>query len=640
MKFSLRLKLNISFLTVIIICGLVAALVGMRLIVAGVINQAQDNVRNDLNSAREIYQQEAERIKDVVRFTALRFFLKDEILANDNETLKKELDEIRKAESLDILTLTDKNGLVVVRARKSSVFGDNQRDDQLVSQVLLSNKVVVGTVILKTEELAKEGDDLAQLAYTEVASTPKARQKPDVVQTSAMCIKAVSPVFGYDGELVGILYGCNLINRNSQLVDKIKETAYKGIKYRGIDIGVSTIFQGDIRIATNVLDGNGKRAIGTRMSKDVYEQVVKKSTPWINRAFVIDKWYIAAYEPIEDTLGQIVGVLAVGMQEQEFVDIRNRTVVTFLGIMFGGMIIAVIVSNMLAKSVLRPIKDLIHASGQWAKGNLDYRAKTTQTDEISQLGNTFNQMASSLKDRDEKLKEYADQQIMKSERLATLGQLAAGVAHEINNPLGAILMYTHLSLEDMEEKDILRKNLEKTVAEASRCKDIIRGLLDFARQTEPKVEQININDILERTLAVTKDQALFRNITIKKELCPFLPKILVDIGQMQQVFANIVLNAGDAMEGNGQLAVKTAISLDNEHIDIEFTDTGHGIEQENMEKIFEPFFTTKEVGRGTGLGLAVSYGIITRHKGTIEVKSEPGNGTTFIIRLPIKQKEN
>jgi two-component system NtrC family sensor kinase len=635
MKISLRTKLNISFLTVIIICGLVASLVGMRLIVTGIINQAQDNVKNDLNSAREIYQGETERIKDVVRFTALRFLVRSEILANDIKTLREELDEIRKVESLDILTLTDKNGHVIVRSRNASAFGDNQRYDQLISQILSGNKLFAGTVILKEEELIKEGNDLVQQAYTEVVSTPKSIQKLDAVQTSAMCMKAASAVFDHEGRLIGVLYGGNLINRNSRLVDKVKKTTYQDIKYRGADIGVSTIFQGDTRIATNVLDGNGNRAIGTRMSKEVYEQVVAKGTPWVNRAFVVDKWYITAYEPIKDTLGQVVGVLSVGMQVQKFVDMRNRAVLIFLGMIFGGMIIAVVVSNMLAKGVLRPIKELIFASGQWAKGNLDYRVKTTKRDEVSELGQTFNLMASSLKDRDEKLKEYTDEQIMKSERLATLGQLSAGVAHEINNPLGAILMYSHLALEDLGQKDVLRKNLEKTIAEASRCKYIVKGLFDFAHQTEPKVQDADINGILARTLAVTRDQALFRNITITRNLCSSLPWILVDVGQIQQVFTNIVLNAAHAMRGEGELTVVTKVTPDEKNIEIEFRDTGCGIEQENLEKIFEPFFTTKEVGKGTGLGLAVSYGIIKRHNGTIEVRSKLGSGTSFIIRLPI-----
>jgi len=266
------------------------------------------------------------------------------------------------------------------------------------------------------------------------------------------------------------------------------------------------------------------------------------------------------------------------------------------------MIMALVVSSFLAKGVLQPIKRLVFASGRWAKGDLDYQVKTTRKDEIAKLAETFNLMASSLKERDDKLKEYTSQQIMKSERLATLGQLAAGVAHEINNPLGGILMYVHLALEDLDEKDILRANLEKAITETTRCKDIVKGLLDFARQTEPKIEQSDVNEILERTLDLVKNQALFQNVKITRSL-PSLPKILMDAGQIQQVFANIILNATEAMEGKGELTVAARISHDNEHIEIEFTDTGCGISTENRKKIFDPFFTTKEVGHGLGVGI-------------------------------------
>jgi two-component system NtrC family sensor kinase len=640
MSISLRTKLIISFLAVIIICGLVATLVGVRLIDTGIISQAQDKVKNDLNSAREIYQEEAENLRDIVRFTALRFFIKDAILGNDIETLKKELQATRKAESLDILTLTDKSGRVIIRSRNLSVDGDNQAGDELVSRVLSGVEVIATTVIVSKEELIKEGADLAEQACIKFIPTPKAKPSLETEQTSGMMIKAAAPIFGYDGKLIGVLYGGNLLNRNYDIVDTVKEIVYQGVKYKGKDIGTATIFQGDLRISTNVKKEDGSRAIGTRVSEDVYEQVLEKGLPWIDRAFVVNNWYIAAYEPIKDINRKIIGVLYVGILEEKFVDMRNRAIAMFSGITLAGMIMALIVSSFLAGEVLQPIKRLVFASDQWAKGDLEFRVETTRKDEIAELTETFNLMASSLKERDDKLKEHTSQQIMKSERLATLGQLAAGVAHEINNPLGAVLMYTHLALEDLDEKDVLRENLKKAAVEASRCKDIVKGLLDFARQTEPKVEEADVNETIEQTLAVVENQALFQNVKITKVICPSLPKVMMDVGQMQQVFTNIVLNAAEAMEGEGGLTVATRMAPDNEYIEIEFADTGCGIPLENREKVFEPFFTTKEVGHGTGLGLAVSHGVITRHKGTIELKSELGKGTSFIIRLPLKQKED
>jgi len=651
MQISLRTKLVISFLAVIIICGLVATLVAMQLIGTGIISQAQDRVRTDLNAARHIYQDEIQKVKALLDITAQRFFIKDALLEKDIdiEVLKRELEEIRKRESLDILTLTDGNGRVIIRPRNPSVNGDDQAHDELVSRVLSDGEVIAATQIVPREELIKEGTELSEQAHIKFIPTPKAKPSLETEQTSAMCIKAAVPVFGYDGSLIGVLYGGSLLNRNYKIVDRVKEIVYQEVKYKGKDIGTATIFQGDLRISTNVRGEDGIRAIGTRVSEEVYEQVLVKGVPWIHRAFVVNNWYVAAYEPIKDIKGKIIGILYTGILEEKFMDMRKRAIAMFLGIMFAGMIIALIVSSFLAQSVLQPIKRLVSASHQWAKGNFDYRIKSTRRDEIAQLAKTFDFMASSLKERDDKLKEYTSQQIMKSERLATLGQLAAGVAHEINNPLGAVLMYTHLALEDLEEKsvdaapddtDVLRKNLQKAVAEASRGKDIVKGLLDFARQTELKVEESDVNQTLERTLSIVENQALFQNVKITKVICPILPKLLMDVGQIQQVFTNIVLNAAEAMEGKGELTVTTRMAPDNEYIEIEFADTGCGIPPGNHEKIFNPFFSTKEVGRGTGLGLAVSHGIIARHKGTIEVKSEPTKGTTFIIRLPLMQKEN
>jgi len=281
MKISLRTKLIISFLAVIIICGSVATLVGIRLIGTGIINQAQDKVKNDLNSARQIYREETENIKDIVRFNALRFFMKDAILADDVETLEKELQQIRKTESLDILTLTDRRGRVIVRARNPSVTGDSQAHDTLVGRVLSDAQVLSATDIVSERELMKEGADLAGQAHIKFIPTPKAKPVPETEQDAGMMIKTAAPVLGYDGSLIGVLYGGNLLNRNYDIVDRIKETVYQEVKYKGKDIGTATIFQDDLRISTNVRGEDGKRAIGTRISEDVYEQVLVKGRSWI-----------------------------------------------------------------------------------------------------------------------------------------------------------------------------------------------------------------------------------------------------------------------------------------------------------------------------------------------------------------------
>ncbi|MHC4542964.1 MAG: cache domain-containing protein [Planctomycetota bacterium] len=636
MEMSLRLKLVVSFLAVIIICGLVATIVGMQLIGTGIINQAQDKVRHDLNSGREVYREETEKIKGMMRFTALRFFIQNAISDNDIETLREELDEIRKTESLDILTLTDEDGVVLVRSRNPSVSGDSQTHDELVGYVLSTKEAVAGTVIVPREELLKEGASLAEQAYIKVIPTPKAKPIPETEQTSAMCIKAAAPVLGQDGNLLGILYGGYLLNQNYALVDKVKEIAYRGVQYKGEDIGTSTIFQGDLRISTNVKGEDGNRAIGTRLSEDVYEQVLEKGMPWIHRAFVVNNWFIAAYEPIKNTKGDIIGVLSVGVLEDKFTDMRKRAVAIFLGITIAGMIVALIVSNFLARGFLQPIKQLVSASGLWAKGDLDYQIKISQKNEIAELAETFNLMASSLKERDDRLKEHTQQQIMKSERLATLGQLAAGVAHEINNPLGTISIYAQMILDELgQDNDSCRKSLEVVMKQTSRAGKIVKDLLEFARQSEPEMRILNINDVVRKAMTITTHPAELQNINLSTHLAPELPNIRGDSDKLQQVFVNIIVNALQSMPEGGELTVGTRLSENRKFVEVEISDTGCGIPQEHLSKLFDPFFSTKSTGEGTGLGLSVTLGIVQRHNGNIDVESKVGEGSTFIIRLPI-----
>jgi PAS domain S-box-containing protein len=227
-------------------------------------------------------------------------------------------------------------------------------------------------------------------------------------------------------------------------------------------------------------------------------------------------------------------------------------------------------------------------------------------------------------------------QLVSSEKMASLGKLAAGIAHEINNPLGGILIYSSLMMEDLPEEDPKRGDLARIVQEAGRCKEIVKSLLEFARQTEPKKEPTDINRAINDGLFFLVNQALFHNIRIVKNLDPFLPFVRGNSGQLKQVFMNIIVNAAEAVHGNGILTITTSPSPDRKTVWIEFSDTGEGIPEENLSRIFDPFFTTKDVGKGTGLGLATSYGIVQDHGGTINVRSKVGLGTSFIIELPIQ----
>jgi two-component system NtrC family sensor kinase len=628
----------IFFLLVIVLTGLTATLVGVHLIGDRILKQAQKKVKLDLNTAREIYNEKTREIETSIRLTALRFFIKNAIVKQDIQSLENEFKKISKVESLDFLTLTDKNGTVLLRANNPKLFGDSQANDEILEKVIDKEKIVSATQIFSEKELSLENEELPEQARIELIKTPKARKRLEQEETSGMIIKAAAPIFDYEGKLIGVLYGGVLLNRNFELVDKIKDIVYRRETYKGKDIGTATIFQNDLRISTNVETIGGERAIGTRVSEEVYNQVLIKGNPWIHRAFVVNNWYITAYEPIRNIKDELIGILYVGILEEEFTDMKRDTLWTFLGITFAGVIVSFIISYFLGNSIIRPIKCLVTASHHLASGDLNHRVECKSKDEFAELGSTFNFMVDSIKERDQKLLEYTKRKIMESERLAIVGQLAAGVAHEINNPLGSILIYSSLILEDLPENSPEKENLQKIVKQTTRCKGIVRGLLDFSRQTEPEMKQDNIHHVIEDVLSLVKNQSLFLNVKITKKYDLTIPNIMFDKAKIQQVFVNILLNAVESMEGQGELTIETCYSTDKKFINVNFTDTGYGIRKENIKKIFDPFFSASHKPYSTGLGLSISYGIIKKHKGNISVVSKVGEGSTFVISLPIEEQ--
>jgi signal transduction histidine kinase len=261
-------------------------------------------------------------------------------------------------------------------------------------------------------------------------------------------------------------------------------------------------------------------------------------------------------------------------------------------------------------------------------------AEVAREKEIQEkLSKAYQELSQSL----QKLQE-SQEQLIQAEKLSSLGQLAASIAHEVNNPLSGVLVYTQLLAKKMKgdslSKEIALDYLSKMEAELNRSTKLISNLLDFARQSPPAFQQINIDEVVNRSFDLAAHTAKMQQIEVVRELAPALPDITGDFDQLQQVCTNLILNAIQAMPGGGKLTLRTSIDKDYEKIEV--SDTGYGISPENMRKLFTPFFTTKQAVKGVGLGLAVSYGIIQRHHGRIEVQSKEKEGTTFIVYLPLK----
>jgi two-component system, NtrC family, sensor kinase len=339
----------------------------------------------------------------------------------------------------------------------------------------------------------------------------------------------------------------------------------------------------------------------------------------------------------------------------------NWGMVLHKGLVSGLALFALVIGGIAAVVFLleqrRQLDRLSRAAQRWGEGNLRHRIfAPTQSGETAEIGSSpkrspgpvrsleslaraLDAMAESLQQRQESVRRHAEEGLIQAEKLATTGRLAAGVAHEINNPLGAILLYGDLLLESTPEDDPRRENMARIVTQAARAREIVRGLLDFARESPSQVSHTDLNRILQDALSLLERQPLIQRVRVRSELSPTPLWVRADGPKLQQVFINIIINALEAMREGGVLTLRSGYSERKGYCRVAISDTGYGIPEEHMPRLFEPFFTTKEVGHGVGLGLAISYGIVRQHHGEIEAQSHVGSGSTFRVLLPLDRGE-
>jgi len=631
--FRLQTTLVIFFSLIALLTVGATALVTSKLI-GDYLSGAQDRrVSRDMQLAEAFYEIKLDKISSTARRLASSVSVVSALqLVSQGDTDAVVVLEECVANEIRSQSLAASHFIVVLDADGDSVLGKTARSQgevtaatpgnwyglPVVSAAMSAGSDLAATEVVPGQLLSLLG--LAEQARIAIVDTPKAAPEPFDGRegTAGLTLTAVAPVLDEGGVVVGAVVVGHLFNNDFTIVDRIKEVA-------GVD--TVTIFFGDLRVSTNVLDLQGKRAVGTRVSQEVRDVVLIEGVGFTGPAYVVNENFITRYEPLRDHEGQIVGILYVGARQASFEELVYEFDARILMIALGSTLLAVMIAVPISRSITRPVENLAEANERVARGDRTVTLHVEGTGELAILARSFNSMVETLR--------TTEQQLIQSEKLASVGQLAAGVAHEINNPLGTILLFSDIMRKELPEDDPRRDDVKMIIDEATRCKTIVSDLLNFARQNEVLAQSTDVNTLLSETIEEIGAQPVFQDLEIIRRLDLDLPSIQADPAQLKEVFINLMTNAAEAMEGHGSLTVATAPAEDD-MVAIVFQDTGCGIPEENLSKIFTPFFTTKPIGKGTGLGLAIVYGIIKMHRGQIYVESEVGAGSTFTITLPVR----
>ena len=636
---SWRKGIRLQYILVVgfVVTAVVAIAVGTPITYTAINNYLKDaqdrRVGRDMDLAEAFYNNKLTDISaSARRIASARTVLHnlDAAAHGDLQAVEVLVDQIDN-EILNLAVHTQRF-IVITDAQGTAIVGRMRRDSEYVqaatgadwsSLSIVEDGLTSGTFRGSTEVVPAanlEAVGLAEQARIELLPTEKAAPEPfDPLEgTAGLVLMGVSPILGSEGEVIGTVLSGHLFNRDFTLVDRIKEVA-------GVD--TATIFFGDLRVSTNVpLDEAGNRAIGTRVSQEVFDKVLLLGQEFTGEAFVVNQNYITRYRPLMNHRQEVVGILYVGADQASFQRILDSFRSQVFLISGATMLLAVFIAIPVAWSISRPLTSLATATRRVARGDRSVRLPVEGYAEMQSLAETFNRMVETLQDTQE--------QLVQKEKLASVGQLAAGVAHEINNPLGSVLLYADILRKETPEDDAQQKeDLDMIIREATRCKTIVNDLLNFSRQNEVMAQETDLNELLEELAAELGKQEFYEQVNIVSKLDPGLPNIQADPLQLRQVFVNLMNNAAEAMPGGGRLTLRTRKGPSAGFVTVDVEDTGIGISEENMKKIFTPFFTTKPIGKGTGLGLAIIYGIVKMHRGQIGVQSEPGQGTRFTITL-------
>ncbi len=635
MKLQTKFNLGITIIFVVLAVGIAA--MSVNYVNNNTIREAENRVKIYARAAWEIHNGKIARICSALEILAqdqtIKDLLQDPKRGQSSTAVGEFLEAVRREEGMDILNLLTPDGVVILRTRSPYNKGDSLTNDPMVRQVLLTQQSSSGNIILELERLDVEGSGLIERCMA-VGGEPR-----------GMLAGAAVPVFE-GNDLIGIIQMGSLLNGAAEKVDRIRDAVFANEYYKGKPVGTATIFMGDLRISTNVLDNQGRRAVGTRVSREVAEQVLEQGLPWTGRAFVVDTWYLSRYEPIKDPDGNIIGMLYVGELEQKYLDMRTRTVALYLSIIFAGMILAFLMFFFMIRGVLVPIRRLSEATMYLSNGDLTHRVEVRGKDEVGDLAASFNNMVEQLERQRKEIGHRQQELEDLSNELRAINQnymeMLGFVSHELKNPLTSAIMSLYTVKDGYlgEVNPAQRKSLDSVAQSLDYFLDMIKNYLDLSRLEKGELEVRKSSVSLYTHIVTPVLEALERELRERQIVVENrIPEDMVlhaDGNLLRVVYDNLLSNAIKYGREGGAIVLDAQRS--NGQVTLSVRNDGEGIPPEKMSLLFKKFSrldSPEYAGKkGTGLGLYICREVVEKHGGEIWADSKVGEWVKFSFTLP------
>ena len=620
-------------------------------------------VNGDLTIAHQYFTHILETTGEQIEALGQSVTFRDVLTSGDRARIDDLLAAKRAELGLDFLYIANRQGIVSGASPRQAT--PRLDADWPVIATALSGASLTGVDIFDNADLAAISPDLAARAQLDLVPTPNAVPTTRDAETRGMVVHSAShvslPMVGPE-DIDGALVGGILLNQNLVFIDTINDLVYRESSLPEGSQGTATLFLDDVRISTNVRLFEGRRALGTRVSSAVRQNVLEDGKVWLDSAFVVNDWYISAYEPIVDSFGDRVGMLYVGFLEAPFAQTKYESLLIIIAAFLFVATLSVPIFLRWARGIFKPLERMTQTIARVESGDFGARTHIDQVqDEISLVAEHLDDLLDQVQERDKRLRAWNEElnarvdartselreanrqleattkQLIMSEKLAAIGEITAGVAHEINNPV-AVLQGNLDVVRDLlgENVRIAETEFRLIDEQASRINLIVTKLLQFAKPEEYAgfVERHSPGEVIGDCLPLVQHLLNKADIEVARE-SRARRLILMNRTELQQVVVNLMVNALHAMPGSGTL---TLIDEDFDRngkpgIRISIRDTGTGMSQDILGRIFDPFYTTKR-REGTGLGLSISKTLIDRQGGAMAVESEPGKGTLFTIWLP------